>query len=44
MLEKYNGYIFYTHNFGKYDSIFVLNILKMANNKLGYDYYELDPL
>jgi hypothetical protein len=44
MLEKYNGYIFYIHNFGKYDSVFVLNILKRANRELGYDYYELDPL
>jgi DNA polymerase type B, organellar and viral len=44
MLNKYHGYLFYTHNFGKYDSIFILNILKRFNIEKGFDYYKLEPL
>jgi hypothetical protein len=44
MLNKYNGYLFYTHNFGKYDSTFILNILKRYNIEKGFDYFKLEPL
>ena len=44
MLNEYNGYIFYTHNFGKFDSVFILNILKRFNIKIGFEYYILKPL
>lgn len=41
--SKYNGYTFYTHNFGKYDSVFISKILREANNRMGFDYYKLSP-
>ena len=41
---KYDKYIFYCHNFSGYDSIFILKILKEANIKKGYEYYNLTPL
>jgi hypothetical protein len=44
LLNKYNGYIFYIHNFGKYDSIFILKILIEANKKIGSVYYKLEPV
>jgi hypothetical protein len=45
LANEYNGYTFYTHNFGKYDSVFLMKILKEANIALGYEHYitkELD--
>jgi DNA polymerase type B, organellar and viral len=42
ILSKYSGYIFYTHNFGKYDSVFIINILKTANLNKGFEYYKLE--
>jgi DNA polymerase type B, organellar and viral len=44
LLNKYNGYIFYIHNFGKYDSIFILKILIEANKIIGSVYYKLEPV
>lgn len=44
LISKYDGYIFYTHNFGGYDSVFILKILKEANYRKGFEYYKLDPL
>jgi hypothetical protein len=44
LLDKYNGYLFYTHNFGKYDSVFINKILKESNIKRGFDYYILTPV
>ena len=41
--DKYNGYIFYTHNFGRFDSVFVHKILLEVNNKKGFKYYDLKP-
>jgi hypothetical protein len=41
MMDKYDGYLFYTHNFGKYDSIFVSKILKEANKKKSFVNYKL---
>lgn len=43
LTKKYDGYTFYTHNFGGYDSAFILKILKEFNNVKGYDYYKLNP-
>ena len=39
LVNEFNGYTFYTHNFGKYDSIFLMKILKEANIRLGYEHY-----
>lgn len=44
LVNKYNGYVFYTHNFGNYDSTFLLKILKEYNLKLGYEFYKLKEL
>ena len=41
--SKYNGYTFYTHNFGRYDSVFISKILRQANNAKGFEYYKLYP-
>ena len=41
---KYDKYIFYCHNFSRYDSIFILKILKEANINKGFEYYNLSPL
>lgn len=42
--NKYNGYTFYTHNFGRYDSTFLIKILKSENERIGYEYYKLDTI
>lgn len=39
LVNELNGYTFYTHNFGRYDSTFLLKILKAENNRLGYEHY-----
>lgn len=44
LTNKYNGFTFYTHNFGRYDSTFLLKILKEENLKLGYEHYDLKEL
>jgi hypothetical protein len=44
LVNKYNGYTFYTHNFGNYDSIFLLKILKEFNCEKGYEYYKIKEL
>jgi DNA polymerase type B, organellar and viral len=44
MISKYSGYIFYTHNFGKYDSIFIIKILTEANKRKGFNYYKLESV
>ena len=38
---KYNNFIFYTHNLGRYDIIFIYNVLLNYNYNLKYDYYIL---
>lgn len=44
LIGKYDKCIFYTHNFGGYDSVFILKVLKEVNIKKGFEYYKLDPL
>ncbi len=44
LINKYDGYTFYIHNFGGYDSIFILATLERYNTMRGYDYYMLEPL
>ena len=39
--NKYNNYIFYTHNLGGFDCIFMLKILTEENKKRGFDYYKI---
>lgn len=41
LVNKYNNFTFYTHNFGRYDFIFIYNILLKANDKKGFEYYKL---
>ena len=41
---KYHKYIYYCHNFSRYDSIFILKILTQANIDKGFEYYKLKPL
>lgn len=42
--DKYNGFVFYTHNFGGYDSKFLRKILEDENVIKGYDYYILNSV
>ena len=44
LIHKYHNFIFYVHNFGKFDVIFLYNVLLRANDKLGFDYYILTPI
>ena len=39
--KMYNDYTFYTHNFGSFDSIFILKILTEYNIQVGFEYYKL---
>jgi hypothetical protein len=41
LVDKYNNFIFYAHNFSKYDVIFLYNILLKANERKGYEHYKL---
>jgi hypothetical protein len=43
LTSKYNGYTFYAHNLGRFDGVFILHILKAANNEKGFEYYTLKP-
>jgi hypothetical protein len=42
LISKYNKFIFYAHNFSKYDIIFIYNVLLKANIKKGFEYYILN--
>ena len=44
LVNKYNGYTFYTHNFGRYDSTFLLKILKEENLRIGYEHYKIKEI
>lgn len=44
LVNQYNGYIFYTHNFGRYDSKFLLKILKEENLRREDEYYRISEL
>src|SRR6266700_2540046 len=41
LVNQYNGYIFYTHNFGRYDSRFLIKILKEENLRRKDEYYRI---
>jgi hypothetical protein len=41
LTNTYNNYIFYCHNFGKYDVVFLYLILLEANKSLAYEHYIL---
>ncbi len=41
LVNKYNGYVFYAHNFGGYDGIFLLKAL-IKYNELNGPYYKLE--
>lgn len=40
---KYNNFTIYVHNLGKFDVIFIYNILLTANKRKGFEYYHLNP-
>ena len=42
LVNKYNNYIFYVHNLGHYDIVFMYNILLKVNLDKGYEYYILN--
>lgn len=42
LIRKNDKFIFYAHNFSRYDIIFIYNVLLTANLKKGYDYYMLN--
>lgn len=44
LVNEFNNYTFYTHNFGSYDSIFLIKILKDFNIKKGYEHYKLSSI
>jgi hypothetical protein len=44
LIPKYHNYIFYVHNLGKFDVIFLYKTLAEFNIQKGYDYYKLQPL
>lgn len=41
LVNKYNNYIFYVHNLGHYDIVFLYNVLLNFNLHKGYEYYIL---
>jgi len=41
LVNKYNNFIFYTHNLGHFDVVFLYNVLLNVNLKKGFDYYIL---
>lgn len=41
LISKYNNFTFYAHNGGRFDFIFIYNILLKYNEKRGFDYYKL---
>jgi hypothetical protein len=43
LINKYNNFIFYVHNFARYDVIFIYNVLLKENEKRGFEYYNLKP-
>ena len=44
LINKYNNFIFYVHNFSKFDVVFLYNVLLKANQVKGFDYYVLKPV
>lgn len=44
LVTKYHNGIFYTHNLGGYDVVFILKILGDYNKKVGEKYYKMDVI
>nr|YP_010044372.1 DNA polymerase [Trametes versicolor]QPF23613.1 DNA polymerase [Trametes versicolor] len=42
LVNKYNNFIFYVHNLGHYDIVFMYNIILKTNLEKGFDYYILN--
>ena len=38
LVNKYNNFIFYVHNFSNFDVVFLYNVLLKANQIKGFDY------
>lgn len=41
---KYRDHIYYTHNLGGYDIVFLLKVLKQANQVKGFEYYKIETI
>ena len=44
LIPKYNNFIFYIHNLGKFDVIFLYKVLKEFNLKKKQEYYKLNSI
>jgi hypothetical protein len=44
LISKYNNYIFYIHNMGNFDIVFIYKALKEYNLNYGSDYYILNSI
>ena len=44
LINKYNNFLFYVHNLGRYDIVFLYNVLLKFNLHKGYDYYILNTI
>ena len=44
LTAKYDKFIFYTHNLGKYDVVFIYRTLLKYNKCVRYDYYKLNTV
>ena len=42
LVNKYNNFIFFAHNLGHFDVVFLYNVLLKSNLDRGYDYYILN--
>ena len=42
LVNKYHNFIFYSHNLGHYDIVFLYNVLLQSNLVKGYNYYILN--
>ncbi len=44
LVNEFNGNTFYTYNFGRYDSTFLVKILKQFNLRKDYEHYKLNTI
>lgn len=44
LVPKYHNYIFFAHNLGRFDVIFLFKTLAEFNLQKGYEFYKLEPL
>ena len=44
LISRYHNYIFYVHNLGRYDIVFIYSVLLKANVDKGFSYYILNTV